>query len=1801
MKKRLLSWLLVLTMVISMIPGTLVTASAAEVRGDGTEITYWPTQTEFEGKKIITIQASSDITPTNTLTIGRGMRISVTGNGALKGATMSDKAPLFIVEEGGHLVLDGVTITGNTVAEKGAVYVQSGGLLDLGYNEKRVRTAPSITGNTNSGSPRNLVIEDGATVRLNAEATREIGVSYAKDVVQPVALIEGGRYALKDSDLTCVKVDDATTKKLSVSIKYDNIVVHAEKINVLNWSMTNGYSWVVHESNPRRGTYLSNCPGMAGNVFVKNASANVVAKFGTKNSRAGISASDNILQYDLIIVEAPTQQLTANELQMFKEYINYGGRILLLGEDVDVTNQINTPASQIAQSLGADFTITKTGSFPWPSWNTGGQQNGAKTYVYESSLTAGISPGFQTNAMNLNASPTTVQANKGQANSIEIPTFDGYTASTYTYKDGSNTTVTNSGVGSGISITPAEDTGTVTITYTRTDGSVVLPGKDTKIDAPDHDKDNVTVKPDGNSSITGPDNSGDVTVSGDDGATVTRPTDPTNPDNGKDNIKVPDGTVIKPDGTIVLPDNGGEIGPDKTLPDNTPTGYVTVTYKANGGVGEDVKQVVKAGEAKAMANPFTGHNGATFTGWNTTENGVGGTAYATNASITIPTGDKGITLYAQWNGATYINSATITYKPNGATANDVVDTVGSNTQTTFSVALRTNPFALTSWNFGGWNEVANGSGTLHQASGAYTLNKDDAKNLYAQWYRVNNDGSITVPGADGNPTTEDNNVTANGNGTQNPTRDDATGNIEIPAGGSVTVGDKTIVVPDGAILKPDGTLEINKPDSNNNGNADDGKIEISLPNGTPTSKDDTGNADNKTVVTLTYQINNGENDEVKVYAVSGEKVKAIANPFTWDNNHIFLNWMEEGANPAKEYAVGAEITVGNADTNLHAQWAKKNADGSVELPGKDGILEGNNGEEKDNVLVKPDGDNGNITPQPDGSVKVEDNKGGTVTRPDPDDNTGDTKEDVKVPEGTIVKPDGTIILPDNTTINPDDKLPDDLNSATYVVVTYEPNGGTGDVIQQVVKKDEAIRVLGADAFTAPAGKYFGKWTDGNAEYTANEELVPTQNVTLTAQWEQYGPAIRYTATVTFHDNTDGNNTATQTFGSVDSSSITAALNANAFTAPTGWSFMGWSTSQNGTADGTFYKNQASVTLNDGDTLDLYAIWYKQDGNNIVLPGEDGKAGTADDLTVKPGANGQNPTVKNDNGEGYVEAPTGSEIVKTPGDGSNTIKVITGPVNVYPDGTVKVPEGSKIELPDGTVVEGPATVDPDNTVDKDTDTGKPKRDNDGNIILPGKDGKMDAPNDQDNVKVTPDKDDNGTDNSTIDDATGKVTLPDGGKVKYPDAPNGNGSTVDAPDGSIVWPDGTIEFPNTDEAGSITDSNGNVKPIPGGSTVDKDGVVTYRYTIKFSGVSRADEYVMVKAGVSKTFAAPHFNGYTVDKQSATWNGGDEPFTVTFTYTQGSTTPPSSGGGGVTTYTITASAGNGGSISPSGKVSVNSGNDKAFTITADNGYRIKDVLVDGKSVGAVAFYSFEKVRTNHTISVVFEAAKPANGEVADPDETGVSSWLRVTDHSAYMNGYGTGKFGPNDMLTRAQAAQLFYNLLVNKNVEITVSFTDVPEDSWCATAVNTLASLGIVNGIGYGMFDPNSNITRGQFAAIATRFAKAVSGVTESPFSDVSSSDWYFSSVVTAVSYGWIQGYSNGAFGPQDDVTRAQAATIVNRMLARSADRDFINDNANVRTFDDVTENDWFYYQVLEAANSHNHGYSSDGYEIWTGIKK
>ena len=278
-------------------------------------------------------------------------------------------------------------------------------------------------------------------------------------------------------------------------------------------------------------------------------------------------------------------------------------------------------------------------------------------------------------------------------------------------------------------------------------------------------------------------------------------------------------------------------------------------------------------------------------------------------------------------------------------------------------------------------------------------------------------------------------------------------------------------------------------------------------------------------------------------------------------------------------------------------------------------------------------------------------------------------------------------------------------------------------------------------------------------------------------------------------------------------------------------------------------------------------------------------------------------------------------------------------------------------------------------------------------------------------------------------------------------------------------------------------------------------------------------------------------------------------------------SSSGGGVTQYTITASAGAGGTISPLGTVRVNRGADRTFTITAEEGYVIDDVLVDGRSVGAVSTYTFENVRSGHTIAARFTAADSDIGDGDTPlgglpfADVSAGAWYAEAVEYVYSNGVMQGisdaSFAPGQNLTRGMIAQILYNLEGSPAGASGAAFTDVSAGAWYAGAVNWAAAQGIVSGYDAGHFGPEDSVTREQLASILYRYAQykgyqtASSETALQAFADGGTiSDWAVEAMTWAVSDQVLSGKDGGTLDPQGTATRAEVAQMMMNFLADRA---------------------------------------------------
>jgi len=212
-------------------------------------------------------------------------------------------------------------------------------------------------------------------------------------------------------------------------------------------------------------------------------------------------------------------------------------------------------------------------------------------------------------------------------------------------------------------------------------------------------------------------------------------------------------------------------------------------------------------------------------------------------------------------------------------------------------------------------------------------------------------------------------------------------------------------------------------------------------------------------------------------------------------------------------------------------------------------------------------------------------------------------------------------------------------------------------------------------------------------------------------------------------------------------------------------------------------------------------------------------------------------------------------------------------------------------------------------------------------------------------------------------------------------------------------------------------------------------------------------------------------------------------------------------------------------------------------------------------------------------------------------VAHILNTVDHIQYIQGVGNNLFEPERSITRAEVAQIFYNLLLDRNVPVTARFPDVASGAWYEAAVNALAFLRVIIGQPDGNFHPDAPITRAEFVTVAVRFALEVpDGLAELSFTDVSYEHWAYGNIRAAVHFGWVMGYADGSFRPDRPLSRAETVAIVNRMLERTADREFIIQHyPELSAFYDVSNTHWAFYEIMEAFIGHAYR-TENGAEEW-----
>ncbi|MCG4774761.1 S-layer homology domain-containing protein, partial [Lawsonibacter sp. DFI.5.51] len=303
---------------------------------------------------------------------------------------------------------------------------------------------------------------------------------------------------------------------------------------------------------------------------------------------------------------------------------------------------------------------------------------------------------------------------------------------------------------------------------------------------------------------------------------------------------------------------------------------------------------------------------------------------------------------------------------------------------------------------------------------------------------------------------------------------------------------------------------------------------------------------------------------------------------------------------------------------------------------------------------------------------------------------------------------------------------------------------------------------------------------------------------------------------------------------------------------------------------------------------------------------------------------------------------------------------------------------------------------------------------------------------------------------------------------------------------------------------------------------------------------------------TLKNPTKSGYTFTGWSGTGLTGENNLTVTIE--KGSTGDRSytahwrynGSGHSYSYYTIKATAGAGGSISPSGNVSVREGRDQTFTITPDKGYAVANVKIDGKSIGAVKSYTFENVRRTHTIEVIFMKANgnPQTGVFVD---VATGSYYEDAVDWAVENGITKGTddthFSPDGICTRAQAVTFLWRAAGSPEPETrAMPFTDVPVGSYYYDAVLWAVENGITMGTSDTTFSPDATCSRAQIVTFLWRYEKSPAAGTANPFADVKSTAYYAGAVLWAVKEDITKGTTNTTFSPNADCTRAQIVTFL-----------------------------------------------------------
>ena len=706
-------------------------------------------------------------------------------------------------------------------------------------------------------------------------------------------------------------------------------------------------------------------------------------------------------------------------------------------------------------------------------------------------------------------------------------------------------------------------------------------------------------------------------------------------------------------------------------------------------------------------------------------------------------------------------------------------------------------------------------------------------------------------------------------------------------------------------------------------------------------------------------------------------------------------------------------------------------------------------------------------------------------------------------------------------------------------------GGSDGKISGVTDKME-YRMAGKRNYTAcsgteienlSAGNYFVRYAEDNNHFASSDAAVTVGEGASLAD-----------CTITFNGNGGS--------GNVDSVTVKAGTNyilpACGFTAPTDQEFKVWE------IGGTEYKVGDSYTVS-GDT-EIKALWE----NSVITP-------TTYTVTVSNDGNGTGTATPS-------TAATGTEITltATPNEGYHfkEWQVISGGVTIkddkftMPSANVEVKAIFEKDAPPApteytiTVTSGDngtasashakAVVGTEIRLTATPNTGYHLKE--WQVISGGvtiKDDKFTMPSANVEVKAIFEKDAppapteytitvTSGDNGTASASHAKAVV--GTEIRLTATPNTGYHLKEwqVISGGVTIKDDKFLMPNDNvEVKAIFEKD--APPAPTEFTITFDG---NGGTPSVSSMTTTDQKLTSLPSASQNKHS--FDGWYTEKSGGTKITTDTVFSANTTVYAHWTYIGGGGSSGYSYYTIKATAGTGGSISPSGNVSVREGRDQTFTITPDKGYAVANVKIDGKSIGAVKSYTFENVSRTHTIEVIFMKANgnPQTGVFVD---VATGSYYEDAVDWAVENGITKGTddthFSPDGICTRAQAVTFLWRAAGSPEPETrAMPFNDVPVGSYYYDAVLWAVENGITKGTSDTTFSPNMTCTRAQIVAFLWRSEKSPAAGTANPFADVKSDAYYADAVLWAVKENITKGTTSTTFSPNADCTRAQIVTFL-----------------------------------------------------------